>query len=163
MIRRPPRSTLFPYTTLFRSCDHRGVLVVQGGPGTGKTVVALHRAAYLLYAHRDLLARRGVLVLGPNAVFLRYIGRVLPSLGETDVLLASVGELYPGVRTDRAERPETAAIKGGSAMVDVLAAAVRDRQWVPDDALEIAYGNTALRLDRDTCLRVRERARRSGL
>ena len=65
--------------------DRAGVLVVQGGPGTGKTAVALHRAAYLLYTHREQLARRGVLIVGPNATFLRYIGQVLPSLGETGV------------------------------------------------------------------------------
>ncbi len=73
-----------------------GVLVVQGGPGTGKTAVALHRAAYLLYTHRDRLARRGVLVVGPNPTFLRYIGQVLPSLGETSVVLGTVGQLHPG-------------------------------------------------------------------
>ena len=75
-----------------------GVLVVQGGPGTGKTAVALHRAAFLLYANRDRLARTGVLLVGPNRVFLRYIDQVLPSLGETDaVVMATPGELYPGV------------------------------------------------------------------
>ena len=76
----------------------QGVLVVQGGPGTGKTVAALHRAAYLLYTHRRTLERRGVLVIGPNATFLRYISQVLPSLGETDVVLSSVAELFPGVK-----------------------------------------------------------------
>ncbi|MFE0201618.1 UvrD-helicase domain-containing protein, partial [[Kitasatospora] papulosa] len=76
----------------------RGVLVVEGGPGTGKTAVALHRAAYLLYAHREQLAKRAVLIVGPNPAFLGYIGEVLPSLGETGVLLSTVGELYPGVR-----------------------------------------------------------------
>ena len=70
-----------------------GVLVVQGGPGTGKTAVALHRAAYLLYTYRRQLEKRGVLVVGPNATFLRYIGQVLPSLGETSVLLSTIGDL----------------------------------------------------------------------
>ena len=79
-----------------------GVLVVQGGPGTGKTAVALHRAAYLLYTHRDRLARRGVLVVGPNPTFLRYIGQVLPSLGETSVVLGTVGQLFPGLDARRA-------------------------------------------------------------
>src|SRR4051794_13016709 len=86
--------------------DLNGVLVVQGGPGTGKTVVALHRAAYLLYTYRERLERRGVLILGPNPTFLRYIEQVLPSLGETDVMLSTVGELYPGVVANRPERPE---------------------------------------------------------
>ncbi|MGK4579488.1 HelD family protein [Kitasatospora sp. HPMI-4] len=143
--------------------DHRGVLVVQGGPGTGKTAVALHRAAYLLYAHREQLARRVVLVVGPNATFLRYIGRVLPSLGETSVLLSTVGELYPGVMPERTEHPRVAEVKGRSAMAEVVAAAVRDRQWVPDDALEIDHEGEVLRLDRHTCARVRRQARDSGL
>ncbi len=102
-----------------------GVLVVQGGPGTGKTVVALHRAAYLLYTHRDELARRGVLVIGPNATFLRYIDQVLPSLGETDVVLSTVGELFPGVVGSAVESPEASRIKGRIEMADVLARAVR--------------------------------------
>ncbi len=75
----------------------QGALVVQGGPGTGKTAVALHRAAYLLYTYRRQLEKRGVLVVGPNATFLRYIGQVLPSLGETSVLLSTIGDLFPGV------------------------------------------------------------------
>src|SRR3954452_20357506 len=73
-----------------------GVLVVQGGPGTGKTAVALHRAAYLLSSHRDRLAKSGVLVIGPNAVFLRYIEQVLPSLGETGVVLSTLETMVPG-------------------------------------------------------------------
>ena len=102
-----------------------GVLVVQGGPGTGKTVVALHRAAYLLYTHRDQLARRGVLVVGPNATFLRYIEQVLPSLGENEVVLSTIGELLPGVVGTAAESPEASRIKGSLQMVEVIARAVR--------------------------------------
>jgi DNA helicase IV len=102
-----------------------GVLVVQGGPGTGKTVVALHRAAYLLYTHRDQLARRGVLVVGPNATLLRYIEQVLPSLGETEVVLSTIGELLPGVVATAAESPEASRIKGSLQMVEVIARAVR--------------------------------------
>jgi hypothetical protein len=90
-----------------------GVLVVQGGPGTGKTVVALHRAAYLLYTHRDQLARRGVLVVGPNATFLRYIEQVLPSLGETEVVLSTIGDLLPGVVATAAESPEASRRRAG--------------------------------------------------
>ena len=75
-----------------------GVLVVQGGPGTGKTVVALHRAAYLLYTHRFPLEDQGVLVIGPNRVFLRYIERVLPSLGEAGVEQVVLADLVPNVR-----------------------------------------------------------------
>ena len=95
--------------------DRNGVLVVQGGPGTGKTAVALHRAAYLLYTYREQLARRVVLVIGPNATFLRYIGNVLPSLGETSMLLSTMGELYPGVTADGTEDPLAAEVKGQAA------------------------------------------------
>jgi len=111
--------------------DDRGVLVVQGGPGTGKTAVALHRAAYLLYTHRERLARRGLLVVGPTPTFLRYIADVLPSLGETGVLLAGLGQLRPGLDARGTESPETAAVKGRLEMVEVLERAVADRQIVP--------------------------------
>ncbi|WP_079046267.1 HelD family protein [Carbonactinospora thermoautotrophica] len=143
--------------------EHKGVLVVEGGPGTGKTAVALHRAAFLLYTYRQQLSRRGVLIVGPNATFLRYIEQVLPSLGETGVLLSTIGELYPGISARRAEPPEVAEIKGRLAMADIVAAAVRDRQRVPDDAMEIVFEYEILRLDRETCVRARERARRSRM
>jgi len=141
--------------------EHNGVLVVQGGPGTGKTAVALHRAAFLLYTHRRQLSKRGVLIVGPNATFLRYIGQVLPSLGETGVLLSTIGELYPGVSARRAETREAAEIKGRLAMADVVAAAVRDRQQVPDGGLKVTFEREVLRLDRRTCLQAMQRARRS--
>ncbi|MFI5694394.1 HelD family protein [Kribbella sp. NPDC051586] len=108
-----------------------GVLVVQGGPGTGKTVVALHRAAYLLYTHREQLGRSGVLVVGPNSTFIRYIDQVLPSLGETDVVLATISELYPGVSATAPESVEAARIKGDLAMADVLAEALNHFRVVP--------------------------------
>ena len=79
--------------------DLNAFLVVQGGPGTGKTAVALHRAAYLLYAHREQLESKGVLVVGPSKVFLRYIERVLPALGETGVVNLTIGQCYPGLHT----------------------------------------------------------------
>ncbi|MFJ2947859.1 HelD family protein [Streptomyces sp. NPDC087226] len=142
---------------------HRGVLVVEGGPGTGKTAVALHRAAYLLYEHRELLARRAVLIVGPNPAFLGYIGEVLPSLGETGVLLATVGELYPGVRTTRIDTPEAAAVKGRAAMADVLADAVRDRQALPDPVIAIEHDREILMLDDGLVNVARERTRATGL
>ncbi|MDO5512852.1 UvrD-helicase domain-containing protein, partial [Corynebacterium sp.] len=77
--------------------DTRGVMVVEGGPGTGKTAVALHRVAYLLYTAREQLSKSGVLIVGPNSTFLDYISRVLPELGETGVVLSTIGDLYPGV------------------------------------------------------------------
>jgi DNA helicase IV len=136
-----------------------GALVVQGGPGTGKTVAALHRAAYLLYAHRGTLERRGVLVVGPNAMFLRYISQVLPSLGETDVVLATVGELHPGVRAMAADGPAAAVVKGDLRMATVVKAAVRARQRVPRGGLEIVTEDLTLRLPSDICARARDRAR----
>lgn len=95
---------------------HRGVLVVEGGPGTGKTAVALHRAAFLLYEHRELLAKRAVLVVGPNPAFLRYIGEVLPALGETGVMLSTQAELFPGVHARGTDSPRAATVKGGAGM-----------------------------------------------
>ncbi len=138
-----------------------GVLVVQGGPGTGKTAVALHRAAYLLYTHRDRLARRGVLVVGPNPTFLRYIGQVLPSLGETSVVLGTVGQLFPGLDARRPEPVAVAEVKGRAEMAGVIAAAVRDRQQVPRRPVEIDVDGQTARLDRDVVTTARTRARRS--
>ncbi|TDD66418.1 HelD family protein [Actinomadura rubrisoli] len=137
----------------------QGVLVVQGGPGTGKTVAALHRAAYLLYTYRDVLERRGVLVVGPNATFLRYIEQVLPGLGETDVALATVGELYPGLKATAADEPSVAVVKGGLPMAALIEAAVRDRQRVPEGGLEIESDGLTLRVEPEACALARDRAR----
>ncbi len=136
-----------------------GVLVVQGGPGTGKTVAALHRAAYLLYTHRRTLERRGVLIIGPNATFLRYISQVLPSLGETDVVLSSLGELFPGVRATAEDSPEAAVVKGDLRMVKVLRAAIRDRQRIPRGGLEIVVDDMTMQIPAEACERARARAR----
>jgi DNA helicase IV len=137
----------------------QGVLVVQGGPGTGKTVAALHRAAYLLYTHRRTLERRGVLVIGPNATFLRYISQVLPSLGETDVVLTSMAELFRGVIAAPDDDPAAAEVKGDLKMVEVLRRAVRDRQQVPSGDLEITADDVQMTVPRETVLRARDRAR----
>jgi DNA helicase IV len=140
-----------------------GVLVVQGGPGTGKTAVALHRAAYLLYTHRDQLATRGVLIVGPNETFLRYISQVLPSLAETGVLLCTPGELYPGVRARRPESPQAAEVKGRLVMTEVIANAVRDRQELPDFYRDVDLGEgETLILAPETAAKARASARRSG-
>lgn len=122
------------------------VTVVQGGPGTGKTVVALHRAAWLLYTYRDRLARDGVLVVGPSHAFLRYIDQVLPSLGETDVVLLTPGDLYPGVSTDLPDTPAAAAVKGDLIMAKVMAQAVRNRIRVPsgDVTITLEDGSTVM-------------------
>ncbi|WP_083983449.1 HelD family protein [Actinomadura hibisca] len=137
----------------------QGVLVVQGGPGTGKTVAALHRAAFLLYTHREVLERRGVLVVGPNATFMRYIEQVLPGLGETDVALATVGELFPGVRATAVETPEAAVVKGGLRMAGLVESAVLDRQRVPDGDLEVEADGLTLRVEHAACAKIRDRAR----
>ncbi|WP_238995481.1 HelD family protein [Streptomyces cyaneogriseus] len=142
---------------------HRGVLVVEGGPGTGKTAVALHRAAYLLYEHRELLARRAVLIVGPNPAFLGYIGEVLPSLGETGVLLATVGELFPGVKATAADTPEAAAVKGRAEMAEVLAEVVRGRQALPDPVITIEHDREVLMLDDGLVAVARERTRAAKL
>ena len=142
--------------------DVAGVLVVEGGPGTGKTAVALHRAAYLLYTHRARLAGNGVLVIGPNAVFLRYIEQVLPSLGETGVLLATPGEFYPLVTARRHDPPATARVKSDLRMVKVLRRAVADRQRVPREDLHLPYDKLDLVLDRAICRRARDAGRRSN-
>ncbi|MEU6023106.1 ATP-binding domain-containing protein [Micromonospora sp. NPDC047134] len=143
--------------------DLPGVMVVQGGPGTGKTAVALHRAAYLLYTHRRELSTRGVLLVGPNLTFLRYISQVLPALAETGVLLRTQADLFPGVYARRVEPPTTAAVKGRPVMVEVLTNAVRDRQRVPEEPLEIELPQREiLVLDPATVREARDRARRSG-
>ncbi|WP_430780337.1 HelD family protein [Actinoplanes sp. G11-F43] len=139
-----------------------GVLVVQGGPGTGKTAVALHRAAYLLYTHREQLGARGVLIVGPNPTFLRYVSQVLPSLAETGVLLATPAELLPGVEVSGSEPAEVAEIKGRAEMLTFLADGLRGRQRVPDEPIEIVVDRHVLRLDRHDCEPVRRRARESG-
>ncbi|MFF0394832.1 HelD family protein [Streptomyces sp. NPDC005248] len=143
----------------------RGVLVVEGGPGTGKTAVALHRAAYLLYAHREQLAKRAVLIVGPNPAFLGYIGDVLPSLGETGVLLSTVGELFPGVHATGTDSPAAAAVKGRADLAGVLAEAVRDRQQVPEkgEPIVIAHDDGELILDWDMAVEARHKARETGL
>ncbi|MGW0892060.1 RNA polymerase recycling motor ATPase HelR [Saccharopolyspora sp. NPDC002578] len=143
--------------------DHSGVLVIEGGPGTGKTVVALHRVAYLLYTQRERMERHGVLVVGPNPEFLTYIGRVLPSLGESDVVFMTAGDLLPGLRVTAEDVPEVVRRKGSLAMLDVLAAAVAARQRVPEEPLPVQLGGTAQRITADVAEWAREEARSSGL
>jgi DNA helicase IV len=137
-----------------------GILVVEGGPGTGKTVVALHRAAYLLYTYREQLARRGILVIGPNGTFMRYIDQVLPSLGENDVVLATIASLYPGVDADASESPQAARIKGQQTMAGVLERAVADLQGVPTTTIEVTLDGTVYRLTPQAGRKARGQARR---
>jgi DNA helicase IV len=107
----------------------KGVVLITGGPGTGKTVVALHRAAYLLYSDRRRYETGGVLVVGPSGVFMRYIERVLPSLGETAVALRSLGEVVDGIRGSRHDDPAVADVKGAARMAELMRRT--SRQAVP--------------------------------
>src|SRR3954447_8725569 len=123
-----------------------GVLVVQGGPGTGKTAVALHRAAYLLYTHRFPLERQGVLVVGPHPLFLRYIEHVLPSLGESGADMSTVSGLVLDARVSGADRPEAARVKGDPRMVQFIRRAVQDRQRPLRYDLTVGFGPHTLRM-----------------
>ncbi|MDO4686346.1 MAG: AAA family ATPase [Corynebacterium sp.] len=139
----------------------RGVMVVEGGPGTGKTAVALHRVAYLLYMWRDVLAKTGVLIIGPNATFLNYISRVLPELGETGVVLSTIGDLYPGVQATAEESLLTREIKGSEEMVHILDRAVKAYQTLPESPVELRVDGIPLRIDAAMVKKARTRARRS--
>ncbi|WP_433265242.1 RNA polymerase recycling motor ATPase HelR [Actinosynnema sp. CS-041913] len=143
--------------------DHPGVLVIEGGPGTGKTVVALHRVAYLLYTQRERMERHGVLVVGPNPAFLHHIGRVLPSLGESDIVFMTTGDFVPGLHVTAEDAPEAARLKGSLKILDVLAAAVAGRQRLPEDPLPIELNGVMVRIDAETAEWAREEARTSGL
>ncbi|MDQ1052373.1 DNA helicase IV [Arthrobacter sp. SORGH_AS 212] len=139
-----------------------GALVVQGGPGTGKTAVALHRAAYLLYTHRDRLKSAGVLLVGPSSSFMKYIERVLPSLGETGVVMASVGRLMPGIHAVPEADPDVAAIKGRLDMAKIVANAVSNRQRTPAANRILEVDGRKLTLTPRQVRRARERARSTG-
>jgi len=123
-------------------------LVVQGGPGTGKTAVGLHRAAFLLYEHRERLARQGVLVVGPNRVFLEYISQVLPSLGETSVSQSTVDDLLGlRFRIVATDEEDTARLKGDARMATVIARACEESIRRPDDAVTLRFRARTLRID----------------
>ena len=143
--------------------DHSGVLVIEGGPGTGKTVVALHRVAYLLYTQRERIESHGVLVVGPNPAFLNHIGRVLPSLGESNVVFMTTGDLLPGLRVTAEDTPDAARRKGSRKIVDVLAAAVADHQRLPEHPLPIELADVTVRIDAETAEWAIQEARASGL
>jgi DNA helicase IV len=139
-----------------------GTLVVQGAPGTGKTAVALHRAAYLLYSDRHGLGETSILFVGPNPTFLRYVEEVVPSLGEDRVVLATPADLGPPVEVTRKESdPDVARLKGDARMADVLVAAVRDRERAPREELTVPCGRFVLHLDVIDLKRIVQRARRT--
>jgi hypothetical protein len=131
-------------------------VLVRGGPGTGKTAVALHRVAYLLFRHQRRFGGRGVLIVGPNRRFTSYIERVLPSLGEGGAMLSSLGDLVEGAEAVHHDPPDVARIKGGAAMVRVLRRAVQAAPPGAPDDLRVVYRGVVVRLDRTRL----ERARR---
>ncbi|WP_421741867.1 HelD family protein [Cellulomonas sp.] len=138
-----------------------GALVVQGGPGTGKTAVALHRAAYLLYAHRRMLERSGVLLVGPSRTFLRYIDQVLPSLGETGVVTTTIAELYPGIQATATEDEAVAELKGRALWAQVVARAVRDRERIPAQPVHVRVDGHDLVIRPNEIASAMARARRN--
>ncbi len=137
-----------------------GILGVDGGPGSGKTAVALHRAAYILYTHRFPLERAGVLLVGPNRVFLRYIEDVLPSLGEHTVVFATPAGLRPTTPVRGVDPPATAWIKGDPRMAEVVARAVAQRQQALAEPVAIPFGRHLLTVSVTDSARIVNRARR---
>ncbi len=139
----------------------RGVTEITGGPGTGKTVVALHRAAYLLYSERRRFEAGGVLVVGPSAAYTAYIERVLPSLGEESVSLRAVGDLVDGLTATRVDDPEVAAIKGSLRIRRVLAQAANEAPQGAPEQLRVFVAGHAVRLDQRELRRVRRQVLRT--
>ena len=140
----------------------RGVTEITGGPGTGKTAVALHRVAYLLYRDRRRMGGSGVLVIGPSPAFTSYISRVLPSMGEDTVELRSVGEVLDGTTATRLDPPEVARIKGSLRMRRVLKRALRDAPPGAPDGLRITYKGEVLKLGAAELAKVRRAVHSSG-
>ncbi len=134
-------ATIQPEQDAVIRSDAAGVLAVQGGPGSGKTAVGLHRAAFLLYGD-DAMARANILVVGPNRTFLRYIAQVLPSLGEAAVVQTTLVDLVPevGGAAGATESPDAERVKGDGRMADVLAAALAARRRSGDDDLVVGIG-----------------------
>ncbi|MFN8037450.1 MAG: AAA family ATPase [Acidimicrobiia bacterium] len=140
--------------------DLPGVLVVTGGPGTGKTAVALHRAAYLLYTFRKQLGSRGVLFVGPNSMFLRYIDEVLPALGEENAHLATLRGLKPQVPVTGSEPDAVARLKGDARMATFVANALRDRERMLPREIVVVLDGHRLEISRRESREIVERVRR---
>jgi DNA helicase IV len=140
----------------------RGVVSISGGPGTGKTVVALHRAAYLLYTDRRRYEGGGVLIVGPSGVFMRYIERVLPSLGETAVALRSLGEVVDGVRATRHDDPSVADVKGAARMAELMRRTARQAVPGAPRDFRIFWRDDTIVLDRQLLSRLRRQLLTQG-
>ncbi|MEN8673365.1 helicase [Nocardioides sp.] len=140
----------------------KGVVTISGGPGVGKTVVALHRAAYLLYNDRRRYESGGVLVVGPSGVFMRYIERVLPSLGETAVALRSLGEVVDGVRATRHDEPAVADVKGSARMAELMRRTARQQAPGSPREFSIFWYDSRLTLDRGLLGKLRRQLMSQG-
>jgi hypothetical protein len=140
----------------------KGVVAITGGPGTGKTVVALHRAAYLLYNDRRRYETGGVLVVGPSGVFMRYIERVLPSLGETAVALRSLGEVVGGLRATRHDAPAVAAVKGSGRMTELMRRTARQQAPGSPKEYRVFWRDDVIHLDRGTLGKLRRQLMGQG-
>ncbi|GAA1350351.1 HelD family protein [Streptomyces beijiangensis] len=139
-------ATIQPEQDEIVRADLSGSVCVQGGPGTGKTAVGLHRVAYLLYAHRDRLARTGTLVIGPNKSFLHYIEQVLPALGELDVKQATVDDLVARVEVRATDSAPAAVVKGDARMAEVLRRALRSHVTIPTEPVMVVRGSRRWRI-----------------
>ncbi|MFF0231338.1 HelD family protein [Micromonospora sp. NPDC005254] len=156
-------ATIQPEQDELVRADLADSICVQGAPGTGKTAVGLHRAAYLLYLHRERLRRAGVLIVGPNRAFLSYIAAVLPALGEVEVEQATVEELISRVPVRAVEAPAVAALKHDARMASVLRRAVQTQIGTPADSITVSDGSFRWRIGLEPLHRIVEETRREGL
>ncbi|MEU5961306.1 AAA family ATPase [Micromonospora parva] len=156
-------ATIQPEQDELVRADLADSICVQGAPGTGKTAVGLHRAAYLLYLHRERLRRAGVLIVGPNRAFLSYIAAVLPALGEVEVEQATVEELISRVPVRAVEAPAVAALKHDVRMADVLRRAVQAQIGTPTESITVSDGSFRWRIGLEPLHRIVEETRREGL
>lgn len=137
-------------------------VVVQGGPGTGKSAVALHRAAYLLYTYRKELEASGVLIIGPSQAFVHYIDDVLPCLGETDILIRTMSEMLPGVTVNCKDSPLAAKVKGDLRMVQVIKSAIKRHIRIPRELPAISVNGIKLKLEPEEIAKGQAFARSAG-
>jgi DNA helicase IV len=156
-------ATIQPDQDALVRADLEDSICIQGAPGTGKTAVGLHRAAFLLFAHRERLRRTGVLVVGPNRAFLSYIAQVLPALGEVDVTQVTADDLVTSVRVRAVDAPDAARVKGDARMADVLRRALRAGIRRPAEALVVPDGASRLRLGAGELARIVDDVRREDL
>ncbi|WP_319459711.1 AAA family ATPase [Micromonospora sp. RTP1Z1] len=156
-------ATIQPEQDELVRADLADSICVQGAPGTGKTAVGLHRAAYLLYLHRERLRRSGVLIVGPNRAFLSYIAAVLPALGEVEVAQATVEDLLTRVPVRAVDDPAVATLKHDVRMADVLRRAVDAHIGTPTEPIMVSDGSFRWRIGLDPLHRVVEETRREGL